>query len=148
MSDPTIIRYALAPEDAELLPKQAHPGDAGYDLRSRVDMTLAPGEFKGVPTGVRLEMPMGWMAEVRPRSGLALRSGITVLNTPGTIDAGYRGEIQAILINHSTVPFEIHRGDRIAQLLFQRVPSCTLVAADELTESERGAGGFGSTGTR
>lgn len=142
----TELFYLLAPEDAELLPQKQHENDAGYDLRSRVDITLAPGEFAGVPTGVRLELPTGWLADVRPRSGLAFKFGVTVLNAPGTIDAGYRGEVQAILINHGKSPFVIRRGDRIAQLLFWKQPECVLIPKTALSESARGEGGFGSTG--
>ena len=143
----TEIRFHLAPEDADLAPRRQHPDDAGYDLRARTSMTIGPGAFAAVPTGLRLELPEGWMAEVRPRSGLALRHGVTVLNAPGTIDAGYRGEVQAILINHGSAPFEIQRGDRIAQLLFARLPETTLRLADSLSATLRGEGGFGSTGT-
>ena len=148
MTAMTEILIQLSPEDAALMPRRQHSGDAGYDLRSRVELTLAAGAFGAVPTGVRLEMPSGWAAEVRPRSGLALRYGVTVLNSPGTIDSGYRGEVQAILINHGSAPFAIHRGDRIAQLLFQRLPECELRSREALAASDRGEGGFGSTGTR
>lgn len=144
MSDKILIQ--LSPEDRELLPAKQHASDAAYDLRSARGLTILPGEIAGVPTGVRLQLPADFVAEVRPRSGLALKFGITVLNTPGTIDAGYRGEIQAILINHGKAPFVIHRGDRIAQLLFQRLPSTELVLVNSLEASDRGEGGFGSTG--
>ena len=141
------IRFQLAPEDADLTPRRQHPDDAGYDLRARVSLAIAPGAFAAVPTGLRLELPEGWMAEVRPRSGLALRHGVTVLNAPGTIDAGYRGEVQAILINHGSASFEIQRGDRIAQLLFVKLPETMLCPAENLSDTLRGEGGFGSTGT-
>ena len=144
MSDKILIQ--LAPEDRDLLPAKQHASDAAYDLRAAKELTILPGEITGVPTGVRLQLPADFVAEVRPRSGLALKFGITVLNTPGTIDAGYRGEVQAILINHGKAPFVIHRGDRIAQLLFQRLPATELVLADSLETSDRGEGGFGSTG--
>ncbi|MBP5301167.1 MAG: dUTP diphosphatase [Victivallales bacterium] len=140
------IFYTLEPGDAELLPRKAHASDAAYDLRSSRDLTLAPGEFAAVPTGVHLELPPDYVADVRPRSGLALKHGVTVLNAPGTIDSGYRGEIQAILVNHGKAPFEIRRGDRIAQLLFLRLPECGLVPAEQLGASDRGDAGFGSTG--
>jgi dUTP pyrophosphatase len=142
----TSIFISLAPEDGDLMPRRQHESDAAYDLRSRVDMTIEPGCFAGVPTGVRLEMPADFVADVRPRSGLAFKHGITVLNSPGTIDSGYRGEVQAILINHGKEPFVIRRGDRIAQMLFQRLPQVELIQRDELSESDRGEGGFGSTG--
>ena len=141
------IRFHLDPADADLEPRRQHPDDAGFDLRARLPMTIAPGAFAAVPTGLRLELPEGWMAEVRPRSGLALRHGVTVLNAPGTIDAGYRGEVQAILINHGAAPFEIQRGDRIAQLLFVQLPQTFLRPAESLSNTLRGEGGFGSTGT-
>ena len=140
------IFFHLAPEDSDLVPQKQHADDAAYDLRASKDLVIAPGEFVGVPTGVHLEMPVEYAAQVRPRSGLALKHGITVLNSPGTIDAGYRGEICAILINHSRVPFEIHRGDRIAQLLFEKLPQVQLIAREELSSSGRGEAGFGSTG--
>ena len=140
------IFFQLAPEDAELLPRKAHESDAAYDLRSACDLTLAPGAYAAVPTGVRIELPPDYVADVRARSGRALKHGVTVLNAPGTIDSGYRGEIQAILINHSQVPFEIHRGDRIAQMLFLQLPKCELVPAQTLGASDRGEDGFGSTG--
>lgn len=146
METPDKILLQIAPEDRDLIPAKQHLSDAAYDLRSAKDMTILPGERAAVPTGVRMQLPMDFVAEVRPRSGLALKHGITVLNTPGTIDAGYRGEVQAILINHGNAPFEIHRGDRIAQLLFQRLPLTELVLVDSLEESDRGEGGFGSTG--
>jgi len=140
------IFYTLEPACEELLPKKAHASDAAYDLRAARDLTLAPGAYVAVPTGVRIELPPNYVADVRPRSGLALKFGVTVLNAPGTIDSGFRGEIQAILINHGAAPFEIHRGDRIAQLLFLKLPDCELAPADTLGDSDRGEAGFGSTG--
>lgn len=140
------ILYTLDDGAADLVPRKAHASDAAYDLRAAHDATLAPGAYMAVPTGVRLELPQDYVADVRPRSGLALKHGVTVLNAPGTIDSGYRGEIQVILINHSDTPFEIHRGDRIAQLLFQRLPACELTPAKTLASSDRGEAGFGSTG--
>lgn len=140
------IFFQLEPGCDDLTPRKAHASDAAYDLRSACDLTLAPGTYKAVPTGVHIELPSDYVADVRPRSGLALKHGITVLNAPGTIDSGYRGEIQAILINHGTEPFEIHRGDRIAQMLFLRLPECELVPSSTLSASDRGEAGFGSTG--
>ena len=128
-------------------PHYAHPGDAGADLRTRIDLVIAPGERVLVPTGVSLALPFGYVALVHPRSGLATKHGLTIVNAPGTVDAGYRGEISVTLLNtdsaHSIV---LARGDRIAQLVIQRVEHAHFVAVDTLPESVRGTGGFGSTG--
>ena len=140
------IFFQIDPADADLQPRKAHESDAAYDLRAARDLTLAPGSHAAVPTGVRIELPPNYVADVRPRSGLALKYGVTVLNAPGTIDSGYRGEIPAILINHGSEPFEIHRGDRIAQMLFLRLPECEFIPAPTLSVSDRGESGFGSTG--
>jgi dUTP pyrophosphatase len=129
------------------VPSYAHPGDAGADLFARVDVTLAPGERKLVPTGLAIALPEGFVALVHPRSGLANRSGLSIVNAPGTIDAGYRGEIQVCLVNlDPTTSIELSRGDRIAQLVIQRFESATFVEVDELPDSVRGEGGYGSTG--
>lgn len=142
------IEIQLLDPDIEL-PRYAKPGDAGLDLRSRVDMTLAPGMRALVPTGVAIAIPAGYVGLVHPRSGLAIKNGISMVNTPGTIDSGYRGEIAVILINHDLKEsFEIKRGDRIAQLVIQQVEEAELVEVQELAVSERGAGGFGSSGLR
>jgi dUTP pyrophosphatase len=128
-------------------PAYAHPGDAGADLLTAVDVELAPGERAVVPTGTAIALPEGYAAFVHPRSGLAARCGVALVNSPGTIDAGYRGEIQVIVINldpHEAVRFS--RGDRIAQLVIQRVERARFVEVDQLPESLRGEGGFGSTG--
>lgn len=128
-------------------PAYAHPGDAGADLVSAVDVVLAPGRREVVPTGIAVELPEGYAAFVHPRSGLAARHGVTVVNAPGTVDAGYRGEIKVTLINtDADHPFTVRRGDRIAQLVVQRVEHATFLEVDQLTETSRGAGGFGSTG--
>lgn len=128
-------------------PTYAHPGDAGADLCSRIDATLAPGQRLAVPTGVAIALPDGYAAFVMPRSGLALRSGIGLVNSPGTIDAGYRGEISVVLVNlDPAAHFELRRGDRVAQLVLQRVERARFVVVDRLPGSVRGAGGFGSTG--
>ena len=134
--------------DPELpLPAYAHPGDAGADLVTTVDVTLAPGERAMVPTGIALALPEGFVALVHPRSGLAARHGLSIVNTPGTIDAGYRGEIKVLLINHDPKePIELRRGDRIAQLVVQRFEQARFVDVEVLPESVRGAGGYGSTG--
>ena len=129
------------------LPSYAHDGDAGADLYAAVDVVLGPGERSLVPTGVAIRLPQGYVGLVHPRSGLASRLGVTVLNAPGTVDSGYRGEILVNLINHD--PREtatIGRGDRIAQLVVQRVERADFHRVDELSESARGAGGHGSTG--
>ena len=123
---------------------------AGMDLRAAVPedapLTLAPGGRVAAPTGLVMAIPEGFEGQVRPRSGLALRAGITCLNSPGTIDADYRGEILVILINHGTEPFTIRRGERIAQMVIAPVVQARLVATDSLNETDRGSGGFGSTG--
>ncbi|CQR56423.1 dUTP diphosphatase [Paenibacillus riograndensis] len=134
-------------EDVEL-PRKMSEQASGYDLYAAVGeaVVLAPGERTLIPTGISLAMPDGLEAQIRPRSGLALKHGITCLNTPGTIDADYRGEIKVLLINLGQEPFAIARNERIAQMVFQAVPSVTMVQVDELSETERGAGGFGHTG--
>ncbi|WP_417712233.1 dUTP diphosphatase [Roseibium aggregatum] len=121
---------------------------AGLDLLAAVDgtITLAPGARALVPTGLAMALPAGYEAQVRPRSGLAAKHGVTVLNTPGTIDADYRGEVKVILINLGEAPFEISRGDRIAQMVIAPVLQADIVEVEVLSETERGAGGFGSTG--
>jgi dUTP pyrophosphatase len=129
------------------LPAYEHPGDAGLDLRARADVSLAPGARALVPTGVAIALPPGCVALVCPRSGLALRHGVGLVNAPGVIDAGYRGEIAVILVNHDLHDaVHLRRGDRIAQLLVQRVEAASLVEVSELPGSHRGTGGFGSTG--
>jgi len=129
------------------MPKYAKPGDAGIDLYSRIEFTLAPGERSLIPTGVAIALPPGFVALVHPRSGLALKHGISMVNTPGTIDAGYRGEIQVILINHDrTESASFKRGDRIAQMVIQKVEAAQLLEVSELPGSGRGATGFGSSG--
>ncbi|HYO38836.1 MAG TPA: dUTP diphosphatase [Nocardioidaceae bacterium] len=129
------------------LPAYAHPGDAGADLVTTVDVLLAPGQRVLVPTGVALALPEGHVGLVHPRSGLAARHGIGIVNAPGTVDAGYRGEISVLLVNldrHTSV--QLRRGDRIAQLVVQRVLAARFTEVDRLPESSRGAGGYGSTG--
>ncbi len=129
------------------LPGYAHPGDAGADLLSTVDVTLAPGERALVPTGIAIALPDGFVALVHPRSGLAARHGLSIVNTPGTVDAGYRGEIKVLLINHDLVDtIVLKRGDRIAQLVIQRFERARFQAVDALPDSVRGSGGYGSTG--
>lgn len=134
--------------DPELpLPGYAHPGDAGADLVTAVDVELAPGQRTVVPTGIAIAVPDGYAAFVHPRSGLAARHGITLVNAPGTIDAGYRGEVRVTLINHDpTEAVRLRRGDRIAQLVVQRVERAGFRAVELLPDSVRGTGGYGSTG--
>lgn len=130
------------------LPSYATAHSAGMDLRANLDasITLAPGEHALVKTGLFLELPEGTEAQVRPRSGLAFKHGVTVLNAPGTIDADYRGEVGVILINHGQEPFEVKDGERIAQLVIARYERVTFTEVADLSVSERGAGGFGHTG--
>lgn len=129
-------------------PTYAKPGDAGADLRSTESLVLGPSQRALIPTGVRIAMPNGLVGLVHPRSGLAAKHGITVLNAPGTVDAGYRGEIMVTLLNTSDQDFEIRAGDRIAQIIFQEVITPKFIAVSELPESARGADGFGSTGRK
>jgi dUTP pyrophosphatase len=129
------------------VPARAHPGDAGVDLVAAVDVTLAPGERAVVPTGIAIALPDGYAAFVHPRSGLAARHGVTIVNAPGTVDAGYRGEIRVTLLNtDAAAPVKFARGDRIAQLVIQRVASPVFYEVQSLPGSARGDGGFGSTG--
>jgi dUTP pyrophosphatase len=129
------------------LPAYAHPGDAGADLVTTVDVHLEPGERVLVPTGVAIALPEGYVALVHPRSGLAARHGLSIVNTPGTIDAGYRGEVKVLLVNlDQAEPIELRRGDRVAQLVIQRVEQAAFTEVEVLPESVRGGGGYGSTG--
>lgn len=135
--------------DPELpMPDFAKAGDAGADLRARIDLTIRPGERVLVPTGLAIALPSGYAAFVHPRSGLALRHGIAMVNAPGTIDSGFRGELQVILINHGQEEFLISRGDRIAQLVIQRVENAEFVEVAQLPGTARGGDGFGSTGQK
>lgn len=144
----TVVPIQIVRLDPDLaLPSYARPGDAGADLLARVDVTLAPGERTLVPTGIAIALPEGYVALVHPRSGLAHKSGLSIVNAPGTIDAGYRGEIQVCLVNLDTsTPITLSRGDRIAQLVVQRFETAQFVEVDALPDSERGTGGYGSTG--
>jgi dUTP pyrophosphatase len=142
------VQVLITRLDPELpLPRYAKGGDAGADIVSRIDVSLAPGERALVPTGIAIALPDGYVALVHPRSGLAIKHGVTMVNAPGTVDAGYRGELQIILINHDkseSVSFK--RGDRIAQLVIQKVERAEFVEVQDLPGSGRGTGGFGSTG--
>ncbi len=142
------VDIALKMLDPELpVPSYAHEGDAGADLCAREDVTLAPGQRALVPTGVSLALPLGFVGLIHPRSGLATKHGLTVVNAPGTVDAGYRGELKVTLLNtDATTPIVLKRGDRIAQLVIQRVERARFIQVQELDGSARGAGGFGSTG--
>ena len=128
------------------MPTRAHAGDAGIDLHARETTTLQPGEWAMIPTGVAVAIPAGHVGLVAPRSGLAARHGISVVNGPGVVDTGYRGEINAILINHGTEAITFERGDRIAQMLVTPIVEADTVEVDTLPDSDRGAGGFGSSG--
>lgn len=134
--------------DPELpAPAYAKPGDAGADLRSRIDFELEPGERALVPTGVAIALPEGYVGLVHPRSGLATKNGITIVNAPGTVDSGYRGELMVTLLNtDKTKSFHVQRGDRIAQLIIQKYERATFTVVDELEQTERGSSGFGSSG--
>jgi len=143
-----IVDVPLLKLDPDLpSPSYAHPGDAGADLYARHDVELGPGERAVVPTGVAIALPEGWAAFVHPRSGLAARHGVTVVNAPGTVDAGFRGEIHVILLNTDLrQPVRLARGDRIAQLVLQRVAQARFTEVQDLSGSARGTGGLGSTG--
>jgi len=145
------VRVRRLPHGADLpLPEPATESSSGCDLRAAVEseLILTPGARGLVPTGLAIELGVGWEAQVRPRSGLAVKHGVTLLNAPGTIDADYRGEIQVLLINHGQEAFRVRRGDRIAQLVVSRLAAVDWVETGELAASERGDGGFGSTGRR
>jgi len=145
------VRVKRLPHGKDLpLPTYQTAFSAGLDLQAAIapqtTLVIKPGSRELVPTGLAIELPEGFEAQIRPRSGLALKKGVTLVNTPGTIDADYRGEIGVIVINHGAEPFEIVRGDRIAQMIVAPVVQARLVEVDELSSSDRGAGGFGSTG--
>ncbi len=133
-------------DDNAKLPAYAHPGDAGLDLFSNTEIEIPAGETRLVPTGISIELPPSTEAQIRPRSGLALKNSITVLNTPGTIDSGYRGEVGVILINHSKTTFKITKHMKIAQMIVKPIIKVEVQEADDLTTTKRGSGGFGSTG--
>ena len=143
-----MIEVKVVNASREALPAYQTPLSAGMDLRANVTepLVLQPGQRALVPTGLRIELPAGYEAQIRPRSGLAFKHGLTVLNSPGTIDADYRGEIQVLLVNLSDQAFEIKRGERIAQMVVARHERVQWIETDELSETERGAGGFGHTG--
>lgn len=142
-----VLKIKKLSEDA-IIPFYAHPGDAGLDLFSVEEVTIERGKRKLVATGISIELPKNTEAQVRPRSGLALKYGVTVLNSPGTIDEGYRGEIKVILINHGEEAFKINKGDKIAQMVIMPVLTVGIEEVEILNDSERGEGGFGSTGRK
>ncbi len=146
----TALSIKIVNKSTNELPSYATVGASGMDIRAFISepLVLQPSERLLVPTGLFVEIPLGYEIQIRPRSGLAIKQGITCLNTPGTIDADYRGEIKVILINLSNEPQTILPGDRIAQMVVQKVEQVQWVAVDELNESERGSGGFGSTGSK
>jgi dUTP pyrophosphatase len=145
--DAVVRRIQVKVTDPKYLPSRAHADDAGYDLKAVGDYSVSPGERVIVPNGVFLGLPPGYEAQVRPRSGLAAKNGITIVNSPGTVDAGYRGELKTILLNTGTETFYIGDGDRIAQMVIHRLPSVGLDLVDELDDTDRGEKGFGSSGT-
>ena len=144
------IQVKIKRLDPELpLPRYANPGDAGLDLYSAIDVVIEPMRRVMIPTGVAIALPEGYAGFVQPRSGLAAKKGLSIVNTPGLVDSGYRGELKVIAINtDADEPITIARGERVAQLVVQRVPAVELVEVDELDATERGEGGFGSTGLR
>ena len=142
----TEVKIKMLAGCEDLFPTKAHADDAAWDLRARQDMVLPVRRSVLVPTGIFMEIPVGFEVQVRPRSGLALKHDLMLTNSPGTIDSGYRGELGVIMYNGGTEPFRISRGDRIAQMVVNRLPEVQLVAVAELSSSERGAGGFGSSG--
>ena len=140
------VRFKMMKGCENLIPQKAHHDDAAFDLRARTDMILEPGKSHLVPTGLFLELPTHYEAQIRPRSGMALKHSLTIPNSPGTIDAGYRGEVGVIMLNAGKENFTVKRGERIAQMVINRLPVVELIQMEELSGSTRGAGGFGSTG--
>lgn len=139
---------SIITESTGEIPQRKHHTDAGFDLRASTCMRIPVSAWALVPTGTKMQIPEGYVGKVCPRSGMALKHGVTVLNAPGIIDAGFEGEIQVILVNHGLEPFDVGAGDRIAQLLIEQLPDVQLVAGEIATQSERGEGGFGSTGKK
>lgn len=139
------VKIKLLRQEAKV-PSYAHEGDVGLDIFSAIECRLAPGDSILIPTGFSLELPKDMEAQIRPRSGLALNHQITVLNSPGTLDFGYRGEVGVILINHGKKPFTIEKGMKIAQMVIKPIITVEIVVDDSLSDTSRGSGGFGSTG--
>lgn len=146
MEDKVIVRFTMMEGCDDLVPAKAHHDDAAYDIRARADVELVPRKPVLVPTGLFLELPIGYEAQIRPRSGMALKHALTVPNSPGTIDAGYRGEVSVIVLNAGEESYHVKRGERIAQMVISKLPDVEMVQVEALSESKRGAGGFGSTG--
>lgn len=148
----TKIKITMVNCSTAMMPMKAHESDAAFDVKSRVDTIIEPGKTSIVPLGFKIELPIEenyiWEAQIRPRSGLAAKNGIMVKNSPGTIDASYRGEVGCIVYNVSEEPFKITAGDRIAQMVITNIPKSTLEVTDSLSETVRGDGGFGSTGVK
>lgn len=146
MATKVTVKFRMLEGCEDLIPRKAHHDDAAFDLRARENVELVVGRSMIVPTGLFIELPVGFEAQVRPRSGLAIKHDLTLTNSPGTIDAGYRGEVGIIMYNHGSETFSIKRGERIAQMVICELPEVEMIAADELSETKRGGGGFGSTG--
>ena len=144
--DKAIVKVKMMEGCEELLPRKAHHDDAAFDLKARENVDMEPGKPVLVPTGVFMELPTGYEAQVRPRSGLSYKHALTVLNSPGTIDAGYRGEVKVIMLNAGLEPYSVKKGDRIAQMVIAKLPDVEILPVDSLSDSTRGEGGFGSTG--
>ena len=145
MTENLVLRVKRLDANA-VLPRYANPGDAGMDLYALGEYILYPGKTCLIRTGIKVEIPLGYEMQIRPRSGLALKHNLTVLNTPGTIDSGYRGEVGVILINHGNVNYIVHNGEKVAQGIIGKVESVLIEEVEELSETKRGEGGFGSTG--
>ena len=140
------VRFKMMEDCEDLIPKKAHYDDAAFDLRARAEVVLEPGKSHLVPTGLFLELPIHYEAQIRPRSGMALKHSLTIPNSPGTIDAGYRGEVGIIMLNAGNENFSVKRGERIAQMVINQLPDVEMIQVDELSDTKRGSGGFGSTG--
>ena len=146
MENKVVVRFTMMEGCDDLVPAKAHHDDAAYDIRARTEVELVPRKPVLVPTGLFLELPIGYEAQIRPRSGMALKHALTVPNSPGTIDAGYRGEVSVIVLNAGDESYHVKRGERIAQMVISKLPDVEMVQVETLSESKRGAGGFGSTG--
>jgi dUTP pyrophosphatase len=146
MSSPSVVWVNFEAEESSLIPQYQSEGSAGCDLRSAENIVINPGDRATVSTGLKIEIPSGFEAQIRPRSGLAAKHGVTVLNSPGTIDSDYRGLIKVILLNTGDEPFIVSKGDRIAQMVFSEYSRCVFLKAEKLSSTQRGEGGFGSTG--
>ena len=141
-----IVHFKMMEECEDLIPKKAHHDDAAFDIRAREEVELVPGKSHLVPSGLLLELPIHYEAQIRPRSGLALKHTLTVTNSPGTIDSGYRGEVCVIMLNAGLENYTVKRGERIAQMVISKLPQVALIQVETLSKTTRGDGGFGSTG--